>query len=148
MSKHRRKAEVLYDHKYKRIYTIGNLCAYCGEEATVLDHVPPISYAHMYKEGHKKIPSCKSCNKYLWCMDIIDIEDRKKYLLKRLTEHFRKTLNIPKWDDLELNEIKGFVNGYIKAGLAKQKILQNRLRVLACEESFILEENGKNIQMP
>ena len=131
----------IHDFKYIRIHSIGNLCVYCGEWAEVLDHVPPISAAHLYKAGHIKVPACKSCNKFLSGAIILSIKDRKKYIIEKILKKRKKSLRIPNWEEEELCEIKGFVNGYIKKGLIKQRQLQIRLKILTSDETFILPES-------
>ena len=53
----RRLSEIIYDQNYEVVKTIDNICIYCGEMASVYDHVPPVSVAHLYFGTFIKVPS-------------------------------------------------------------------------------------------
>ena len=118
-------SEKLNDFKYKRINPVFDACIYCGETARVWDHVPPISIADGYNGMFFKVPSCRSCNAYLFHKPFFALSVRKEHIRQRL---FRKTdLYIPIWEVDELDSIKGWVNKYIKYGLNNQRILKRRI---------------------
>jgi hypothetical protein len=120
----RRQSDNVYHYKYRKVKTYWNECIYCGAPAVVWDHVPPISLAYHYA-GNQEIkfllvPACGECNALLSNHDIPTVDERKNYLLNRITKKYRKILKMPDWSDSELEEIKGYINKFVKSSQHKQ----------------------------
>lgn len=45
-----------------RLSKVGEPCAYCGQPATVFDHVIPKRVAEFFDAGWNLVPACRSCN--------------------------------------------------------------------------------------
>lgn len=127
-----------YDlHYYDRPPEIGGDCYYCGEFASDLDHVPPISLiedhpiAEWKKRGYDilKVKCCKHCNSKLGNKSLLTLESRLNYLERALNNEYDKLVNL--WSKDELNEMS---EQFIKNIIAKQ---QNK---------FMLLERIRNIQ--
>lgn len=125
----------MHDSKYNKIETYDNVCIYCGNQANVLDHVPPVSCAQLYKSGHIRVPACKSCNKHLYNLDIPRINDRKKYLLEKFLKKYKKHLDMPKWHDDEIDELEGDIKKFVKDGIRIKKAIIKRLSFLSDNET-------------
>lgn len=69
---------------YRDCYT----CQYCGEKATVIDHIIPYSYGGSDSEKNL-LASCLLCNLLASNCIFPSLEDKKKFILKR-----RKDINI------------------------------------------------------
>ena len=127
---------VLHDFKYIKVQNIDSRCVYCGERAEVLDHVPPISIAYQYTGSFLKIPACRSCNKYLYAIPLVTLSSRREHIRQRL--YRIKDINIPTWENLEIAELKGMLNSYVKNGLKNQEIIRRRILYISInfEETF------------
>lgn len=113
--KDKRKA---YYSSYKRIdvpFTFRNSCFYCGEIATELDHVPPVSRIYDYIAIYDRhtpllVPSCSECNQMLHDSLQSDVftrfDDCKKLLTSRLSKYIRYG-NIWTEEDLEYAQFTG-----------------------------------------
>jgi hypothetical protein len=117
----------IYDFKYQKISTIGQTCIYCGCAAGVWDHVPPVSIASGYDGHFIKVPSCKDCNAFLSAAPIMDLRGRRIHIIQRMLVKRRKFLATPDWDGMELSEITGWVNRYIRAHLKKRNQLRRKI---------------------
>ena len=101
-------------HYMKAGYFKSDCCVYCGDVATDLDHVTPISLAYalgvsvLEKEfgaEFLKVPSCSECNsKVLGAVNVCTVKERKEIVLKYLEKEFIK-YNTPKWTNDELGEL-------------------------------------------
>jgi hypothetical protein len=132
----RYRCEQLHDFKYQKVSTIGCCCIYCGKPAKTLDHIPPISAAHLYTGTFVKVPACSRCNTFLHNRLFVTLEERKQYLIERYCERYKKDLKIPSWRLRELEKLQGFLNGYIDRGLKLKKDVMSRLSYLAFQESL------------
>jgi hypothetical protein len=122
--------ERVYDFKYEKIKTIGDRCIYCGAAPHVWDHVPPIVVASNYGGKFIKVPACKECNAFLNHFNVMDLESRRRHIIGRILVRRKSALNTPKWEDCELGEIKGWVNGYIRSEIKRKKSLINRMEYM------------------
>jgi hypothetical protein len=105
-------------------------CFYCGDYANSTDHFVPVSYYYNGKRHGKHltatygkenlIPSCMECNQ-LASNKIFETKDKKRtFIQERLTQRYKKVINMPFWDDEEIKEM-----GY---KLKKEIIIQQLAR--------------------
>ena len=74
----------LFEGEYTTIDTIYDTCIYCGEKATHLDHVPPLSFVEHFTGNFLKVPACKPCNYSLGNSLGLTLLDRRIEILKRI----------------------------------------------------------------
>ena len=129
---------LVYNFKYQKISTIGQTCIYCGCAAVVWDHVPPISIASGYDGHFIKVPACRDCNGFLSAVPIMTLQGRRHHIIQRMLVRRKKFLTTPDWENMELSEITGWVNRYIRAHLKKRNYLRRKIAYMNknIEETF------------
>ena len=126
----RKQSKAHYHHTYKRIPTgTESCCYYCGEPSTELDHVPPLSAAHLAKVRYL-VPSCHECNALLSDRAILKLEQRASYLSEKYKKRYCKVLRAPHWSREEIDGLKGRLKEMIIEDLESQKIINERIRCL------------------
>ena len=113
------------DYQYKIVD--GNECVYCGEEAEVYDHVPPIA---CYPASGLKYPACNRCNSFLHSFVSGNINERKKVLIKQYKKKYRKILKMPEWDEHEMEEVDSSLKAFILSGLAQKETIYRKIERL------------------
>ncbi len=95
-------------------------CFYCGTQPTDRDHVIPFSMISPEKRGGKcrgstgmTTPSCHECNLMLSNLFFETMHDRCEYVNKRIRRRYSKLLHMEKWQDWELDSIKGKLRSYV-----------------------------------
>jgi hypothetical protein len=111
-------------------------CCYCGENATVLDHVIPVSWAsNRTRKGtnvNKKscVGCCSECNSLLSNFYLHSIRERAEYLSDRIAIRYRKLLSMPAWSEEEQDDMGAGMSTYIKRTAVEKQIAIERLRHL------------------
>ena len=116
----------IHNFKYKKAGFNERVCIYCGDWATVWDHVPPLIYATGYNT-HIKYPSCRLCNGYLNAYNSTNIMERKEYLKEKYKQKYSKFLKIPDWDLWEFGHLDKKLSEYIKGSISIQKEIKNKI---------------------
>lgn len=106
-------------------------CIYCGEYWEVYDHVPPVAAWCINTNWAFKYPACKDCNAILRAIPIKDIRIRRYIILKRLFSRYKRIIKMPNWEKYEINELKGFVKGFIKISKQKKDYILQRIEYLS-----------------
>lgn len=128
-----------YDHLYERKGSIHtDDCIYCGLPAEHLDHIPPISHINSidlddyHRKGNRlwKVCSCGECNAALGNRRLYTIADRKRFLLTKYKQRYRKYYNAVHWDEDELKEMSKQFRKEIEQLMKKKKWVENRFLVL------------------
>ena len=95
-------------------------CFYCGTQPTDRDHVIPFSMLSLEKRGGKcrgstgmTTPSCHECNIMLSNLFFETMHDRCEYVNKRIRRRYSKLLHMEKWQEWELDSIKGKLRSYV-----------------------------------
>lgn len=103
-------------------------CTYCGEHATQMDHVWPVSQMWVWPENHVSfvVESCQDCNLKLGAKCFVLMDDRQKEVRRLLEKENKKLLNM-KWSEKELNELGPSMQTYVLQSLAAQQTLKRRL---------------------
>jgi hypothetical protein len=104
-----------------------DICFYCGEMATVVDHVPPFVDYSFFNCGFL-IPSCRECNSYLSDIYFETIEERVKYIKNKLNTKYRHILDTPNWEEEELKNMGENFCREIKGMLKLKQITKERIK--------------------
>jgi hypothetical protein len=91
---------------------IRGTCFYCGLPASTIDHVIPISYIEQILDIDGAIPrplykvsACTECNCLSSSNVFNSIDDKKAFVKRRLKRRYAKYLNMPHWDQSEINKL-------------------------------------------
>lgn len=117
----------------------GTVCCYCGEWATSLDHVMPISAAarlyeeiirdrRSYQHGLKLVPCCADCNRRLANRFFTNVTDKRKALARLLRKKHKRMLGTYDWQEDELDEMGRMLHTYIESRDSKRKIVEDRIK--------------------
>ena len=127
----------MYGSSYKNEYPNGDDCAYCGDNASTIDHIPSLQIVHLLVcsgEGDKYkrviVPCCSDCNTRLGSVFAFTIRRRKNILLTRLRKKYKNILRKVQWDDEDKEELGCNLRQYIETSHAKREIVLSRLRNL------------------
>lgn len=111
-------------------------CTYCGDSATSVDHVVPLTYAS--PTGNRKgvnpdirkkaVPCCCECNSLLGSKSYFTISERAEFLSQRLAVRHRKLLALPIWSDEEIDLLRGNLRQNVKANQKKRLVVIERIR--------------------
>lgn len=116
-------------------------CCYCGDIATCLDHVVPVSYSQKSgtrindltsEEKIKKLTvgCCTECNSLLSNHMFDSIASRAEYLSDQVAKRHKKLLKSPAWTDEELEELEGSLKVRVMAKQKLKELTIERLRHL------------------
>lgn len=94
------KERTIYESRYKLVRDVANPfdCFYCGEMASSIDHVPPISRVSDYEsfgldeEVYIKVPCCRECNGLLGSSLQESVEDRIEHSKDLLAKSIKNYL--------------------------------------------------------
>lgn len=132
----RRELLARYGHLYKRLPGLEeNVCAYCGQRAVGMDHIPPIS-ALYYKgsEGFDHfwvVPCCNECNSLLSNSEAEDFGARAWHLHVAYRKRYSKILQVQDFTEEELEEMGPNLRSYIEASMDAKRIVRRKLSNLA-----------------
>lgn len=115
------------------------ICTYCGENATTLDHVLPISAAvslydviatdrARYRHGLKLVPCCRDCNTRLGGRFFTCVSDKRAALAKLLARKYGRLLGTYDWQDEDLTNMGRMLQTYIVHKDSKRKAVEDRIR--------------------
>lgn len=134
----RKSAEKLAHHLYRYETPYGEgVCVYCGETATTLDHVPPLSYAasimdilpNLPKRPRFTIwPACRDCNCRLSGFLLSGLRERRREIRARLSRKYRRLLGEYDWSDEELARFGRNLRSAIEHMEHKRRRIVSRLR--------------------
>lgn len=136
-SRKRRALEKTYSHLYRRVSGFNwGVCIYCGGEAVVFDHCPPLTKVeylnineYVKKGGKFRLyPSCHMCNTYLGSFSDTNFYNRLEYLLKK---YDKKLDTIEPWSERELSEMGHAMKAHIKNKQSSFDIINTKLTGVA-----------------
>ena len=113
----------------------GVCCAYCGEYATVREHLTPLSFmqARASKGSQNSnfwtwiLPSCEECN-YIASDQVFQTpEEKRAYVQSRLSARYSEDLESDQWPDEELDDLGPRLGQYVMACQARSYITQLRV---------------------
>jgi hypothetical protein len=103
-------------------------CAYCGEPATSVDHVPPVLLKNEVPSTDRFcVAACKHCNCMLGCLRLFTLLDRQMWVKLRLREKYKKELSAKIWSKEELDELGRSLRGKILRMQRKVECMRRRL---------------------
>jgi len=108
-------------------------CFYCGELGTSRDHI----FAHSARinvgrgtrnfAGQETVNSCDECNNIMGNRHPYSILDRVAYLIERLDARYQLQVQVPEWDEEELEELGQNLRRMIGAKIKqRQRALERR----------------------
>lgn len=112
-----------------------NICAYCMDRATTIDHCVPASFVEGNIELIKrfrlvKVASCSDCN--VRAGDGVDetfLRRRRRIAISVRKKH-RKVLSTADWDDDEIKNLGRFLRDHVVSGQRHSYDILKRLAVL------------------
>ena len=153
MAQNRKLLEHIYGGRFNRIYALDgsfwNLCYYCGDVATEMDHVPPISTVEFFDVTREPadfflVPSCKECNLLGGSEPLGILDARAEYIREKLKwrhrKHWRQT---QLWTEEEVDELiesegNTSITRSLKAIVNSEEDLQSRLQF----KGYLFEVRG------
>ena len=133
------------------------ICYYCGDSADTLDHTIPVSFystrptrsgmKSKYTDPVPVVDCCAECNKTLSNTLIIDVRGRASLLIEKYNIRYRKILNLPKWDQEDIDELGKMLRSVIARDQILQESLKERLDYLEMitnltEDPFLQEKQA------
>lgn len=129
-------------------------CIYCGELATTVDHVVPVTY---YYNGKRKgrhltanygkenlVDACRQCNSISGNKVFDNLDKKREFIQNRLKEKYRKVINMPFWSDEELKSMGRLLYKEIKIQVLAKKWVLNRINYPV--EMYPVAEFNKQVQ--
>ena len=126
-----------YGHLYERwnFEKDTGRCFYCDEAPETRDHIPALSWVdvlvnakHNRRYRYWLVPSCSECNAELHDKALHTIFERACYIEKKLTAKYERKHML--WSKQELAKMSRTMQVAIKAKLAKNNILLDRIRAV------------------
>ena len=113
-----------------------DVCFYCGLiNPPELDHSPAVIWA--YSLGPSwffdrnvnlwLIPSCRECNSLLSDKPLHTAKQRKAFISSQLEARYQAALQLPKWDEHEIDELRGRLKTRIQRSEDMKRILVRRI---------------------
>lgn len=110
-------------------------CAYCGMPAEAEDHVVPRAFTfalsdleHVLPYRLILVPSCHECNILSGDAVFPNVTEKRKYIHHKIRLRYHRILEIPRWEDHELEELSPALARYVRHGLSLRAIILSRLR--------------------
>ena len=132
-------------------------CYYCGDSADTLDHTIPVSFysTRPTRKGMKSkytdpvpvVDCCVECNKTLSNTLIIDVRGRASLIKEKYLKKYQKILNLPRWDEEDIDELGKTLRSVIIRDQILQESLKERLDYLEMmidlsEDPFLEEKQA------
>jgi predicted nucleic acid-binding Zn ribbon protein len=107
-------------------------CVYCGDFNQCRDHVIPVSVSHTFRTYNYEdtVDCCMECNKLAGDFSATCIEEKAAFLVKRYQKKYNSILELPKWDNKELDKLDGALRMQIKANENKKRLLTLKINNL------------------
>lgn len=111
------------NYEANRITLKGDLCIYCGDIATTIEHFPPVCITN----SGFKLPSCTECNNFAVDENPRHFERRIESVKSKIRRKNWKWLQIPEWSHEELSEMSPIMRRDIINALNKKNRTIKRL---------------------
>lgn len=112
----------LYRNRFQNV----SWCLYCGDRATTIDHLLPVSSAaeldwskpatDKYRRLLITLPCCRHCNSVAGGRFFYSFFEKRRFIQNRLREKYSKYLAVPRWSQEELDELGRGLYDYVKRG--------------------------------
>ena len=130
------------------------LCTYCGDLATTVDHVIPVSWSSGKKRKRRrldlpglKVPSCGDCNSRLTDRPIFTIVERKDFIAVELEKRWTRRRQV-QWTEDDLAGLGPNLRRAVTLKIAEYQKLESRLeyaKLHSLSRSLILRERREPI---
>lgn len=126
-------------HLYRHSEPYGpDVCVYCGETATSIDHVTPIWHVARLldiiehhrlrlRHGLYTVPSCRDCNSRLGGFIAFSITEKRAELKRRLRTKHQRLLQSYDWHPEEISEHGPTLRGFLQRQEGARNVLLDRL---------------------
>jgi len=117
-----------------------NICYYCGQRADCVDHVIPKSALRqlaalgdeaitkrIIRNRALKVWCCHECNCLLSDSLQESLPERKAYLKAKLKKKYKRTLNLPRWEEDEIAELGYNLRVYVVSSAKYKEWLKLRV---------------------
>lgn len=113
----------------------GVCCAYCGEYATVREHLVPFSFLRAKtSKGTPNdnfwtwiLPSCTECNHIAHDQVFVSAEAKRDFIQERLAGRYQDDLEAEEWPEDELDDLGPGLGQYVMACQARSYITRMRV---------------------
>jgi hypothetical protein len=125
-----------HSHKYKKIVGKGaDVCFYCNDTATDLDHVPSLGYADALDVMRREVKiryvllrSCRQCNNRLNNRPIFTVSERAQWLEVKLSAEYERRFAL--WSEDEIHCMGKDFQRMIRARKDQLTFMLERIRAL------------------
>ena len=111
-------------------------CVYCGDDATCLDHCPPLESAQLVVKDHRArkkydiyfilLQSCSSCNSRLGSKPFLTLYERTDFIMRSIEKEYEKKFTL--WSKEEEKEMSPMFRKIIQSKRAELANLSRRVR--------------------
>lgn len=126
------------DSHYKLKFKGYPYCVYCGQIATCLDHVFPLSVASLLNlnygsvrkelfQGLNKVPCCYECNTLIVDFPFVSIAEKRKAIQKLLKKRYKSILKAKYWNEDELFGMSKNLKESIKQSYQNRRVMEQRV---------------------
>lgn len=121
---------------YKLKFRWSSACVYCGEPANSKDHVLAISWSTALNlsalngetnQAITLVPACIECNDLAGSTPTLTVKAKRALIHKKLRTKYKNLIEMPDWDQDEINQTHGRLKQSIIAALKKRQIIWNRV---------------------
>jgi len=118
------------DYRISDIHGEPYVCHYCGQHADSVDHVIPQSTLRTLAalsdlEITKKMLRNRALK--VWACRQESLEDRKTYLKLKLIKRYRRILELPTWDENEIDELGYNLQVYVRSSIKFKEYISQRI---------------------
>lgn len=126
------------DRHYKTKFKWYKYCVYCGQAASTIDHVLPITFAYSLNlnspgarrelgQGLNKVPCCLECNTLACNTPFVSVLEKRRYIQKKLKAKYKRLLVFKPWDTEELAEVSQNLRDTIIQSMHKRLLVESRV---------------------
>jgi hypothetical protein len=129
------------------VYDNDAFCPYCGDHATIFDHVPSLRTVDEFTpETLRKlnvplllIRACRDCNSILGDKPVITMLERTEYIEHKLQTRYEKKSNL--WSESDIEEMSPMFQTTIRA---RQLLLKDLLARIRYAQERIIKLHPRN----
>lgn len=129
------KASARYcSDKHRALAFKSKPCVYCGNIADTRDHFIPRAFLKRIEDlgwANKDniiVPACRECNSTAGAKVFNTLNQKRNYIHERYKVKYKKVLEMPKWEEHELEEFGHSLRVRIKQSMLAKEEIKARLR--------------------
>lgn len=101
---------------------VNYVCFYCNSPADGKDHVPPLALVDHYPDNDRLLVRCCAlCNNLLSKRMLLTMFQRCEFLRDKYLRRWKKDLDMPHWDEDEIDELQGQLKREVIKGLKRKE---------------------------